>query len=79
MRPKNKHNTHDSHNMFRNESISFDKQNDIVLDIFCNLKQLNPDEYAQIKHKKRTGLITWILGWGIFSNSCNIKKTKKEH
>ena len=31
----------------------------------------------QFKCQKRIGLITWILGWGVFSNSCNFKKLKK--
>ena len=59
--------------LFKNESLSFNEQNDVVLYIFWKLKQVNPDEYVQLKHKKRTGLITWILGWGIFSNSCILK------
>ena len=63
--------------LFMNESIPLKEQNNVVLDVLWKLKQLSPDEYAQVKHKKRTGLITWILGWGIFSNSCNIKKLKK--
>ena len=62
--------------MFRSESISFKEQNDVVLDIFWKLKQLSPDEYAQVKRKKRTGLITLILGWGIFSNLHNINVTR---
>ena len=51
-------------------------KNEIVLDLLWNLK-LSPDEYVQVKCQKRTSLITWILGWGIFSNSRNIKKLKK--
>ena len=75
---QNKCNTHDdSPSLFMNESIPLEEQNDVVLDVLWKLKQLSPDEYAQVKCKKRTGFITWILGWGIFSNSCNIKKLKK--
>ena len=30
------------------------------------------------KHQtKRFGLATWILGWGIYSNACNILSIKK--
>ena len=30
------------------------------------------------KHQtKRFGLATWILGWGIYSNACNIMSIKK--
>ena len=76
---QNKHNTDDSHSKFRNESIPLEEQNDVVLDILWKLKQPSPDEYARVKCKKRTGLITWILGWGIFSNLHNIKKLKKEY
>ena len=30
-----------------------------------------------LNDRKEPGLITWILGWGVFSNSHNIKKLKK--
>ena len=63
---RNKHNTDNFHSLFRNESIPLKEQNDVVLDIFWKLKQLSPDKYAQVNHKRRTGLITWISGWGIF-------------
>ena len=66
---QNKCNTHDSHCLFRNESMPLEEQNDVVLDILWKLKQPSPDEYAQIKRKKRTGLITWILG-GVFFLIC---------
>ena len=74
---RNNCNTHDTHNQFSNESLSFNAQNNVVLDIFWKLKQMYPDEYVQLKLKKRTGLITWILVWGIFSNSDDIKMLKK--
>ena len=67
----------DSPSPFMKEFILIKEQNDVVLDVLWKLKQLSPDEYAQVKFKKRTGLITWILGWGIFPNLCNIKKLKK--
>ena len=73
---QNKCNTHDSYSLFMNESIPLEEQNGIVLYILWKLKQLSPDEYTSVKCKKRTGLITWILGWGIFSNLHNIKKLK---
>lgn len=38
---------------------------------------MNPDAYHKAKRVKRADLLTWFLGWGVFSNSRNIKKIKK--
>ena len=45
------------------------EETELVLDGIWELKQMNPDAYLKAKHIKRVDLLTWFLGWGIFSNS----------
>ena len=40
------------------------------------LYQINPSLHNKLSHKKRVGIFTWILGWGVFSNARNIAKIK---
>ena len=50
---------------------------ELVLDILEEVKQMNPEAYQKAKRVRRADLLTWFLGWGVFSNSRNIKKIKK--
>ena len=40
------------------------------------LYKINPSLHKNLSRMKRVGVFTWILGWGIFSNSRNINKIK---
>ena len=40
------------------------------------LYKINPSLHNNLSHMKRVGIFTWILGWGIFSNTRNIDKIK---
>ena len=40
------------------------------------LYKINPSLHKNLIHMKRVGIFTWILGWGIFSNTRNIAKIK---
>ena len=53
------------------------EQTEFVLDLLWELKRINPEAYQKAKSYKLADLLTWFLGWGIFSNSRNIKKIKK--
>ena len=40
------------------------------------LHKINPSLHKNLSCMKRVGIFTWILGWGVFSNSRNINKIK---
>ena len=63
--------THDDNDTLTSEELN------LVLDVLEELKRMNPDVYHKAKRVKRADLLTWFLGWGVFSNSRNIKKIKK--
>ena len=46
---------------------------DILLKV---LYKINPTLHNNLSQMKRTGIFTWILGWGIFSNARSISKIK---
>ena len=47
------------------------------LDKFLNaMYQINPSLHKNLSHMKRVGILTWILGWGVYSNAQSISKIK---
>ena len=47
------------------------------LDTFLKvLYKINPTLHNNLSRMKRTGIFTWLLGWGIFSNARSISKIK---
>ena len=47
------------------------------LDTFLKaLYKMNPSLHKNLSLMKRTGIFTWILGWGVFSNARGISKIK---
>ena len=47
------------------------------LDVFLRaLYRVNPTLHKSISRMKRTGIFTWLLGWGIFANARSISKIK---
>ena len=47
------------------------------LDAFLKaLYKINPTLHTNISRMKRTGIFTWLLGWGIFANARSISKIK---
>ena len=47
------------------------------LDTFLKvLYKINPSLHNNLTRMKRTGIFTWLLGWGIFSNARSISKIK---
>ena len=47
------------------------------LDAFLKaLYKINPTLHSNISRMKRTGIFTWLLGWGIFANARSISKIK---
>ena len=40
------------------------------------LNRINPSLHKSLTHMKRVGILTWILGWGVYSNVRSISKIK---
>ena len=40
------------------------------------LYKINPSLHNTLSHMKRVCVFTWILGWGVYSNTRNIAKTQ---
>ena len=40
------------------------------------LYKINQPLHNNLSHMKRQGILTWILGWGVFSNVRSISKIK---
>ena len=47
------------------------------LDAFLKaLYKINPSLHNNLSHMKRTGIFTWLLGWGVFTNARSISQIK---
>ena len=47
------------------------------LDAFLNaLYKINPSLHNNLSQMKRTGIFTWLLGWGVFTNARSISQIK---
>ena len=40
------------------------------------LYKINPSLHNNLSHMKRTGIFTWTLGWGVFTNARSISQIK---
>ena len=50
---------------------------DLFLDkLLMALNNMNSTLTHKFKRMKRYSILTWVLGWGVFSNSCSINKIK---
>ena len=51
---------------------------DLFLDkLLITLENMNSTLTYKFHRMKRYSILTWVLGWGVFSNSCSINKIKK--
>ena len=51
---------------------------DIFLDkCLIAMQGINPSLHWDLSRIKRCGILTWILGWGVFSNAQSIRKIKE--
>ena len=51
---------------------------ELFLDKFLiALHRINPSLHQDLSRMKRVGVLTWILGWGVFSNAWSIAKIKE--
>ena len=65
--------------MFSKEPTREEKE--FIDNLMNKIAKYSPDIHENIeKHlnrQKRFGLMTWVMGWGVWSNAMNIKKIKK--
>ena len=48
-----------------------------LLDAFLKaLYNINPSLHNNLAHMKKTGIFTWLLGWGVFTNARSISQIK---
>ena len=40
------------------------------------LYKINPSLHKSLTHMKRVGILTWILGWGVYANARSISQVK---
>ena len=45
--------------------------------ILAEIQKLKPEIHKRLIREKRFNLMTWIIGWGTFTNMRNIKKIKE--
>ena len=50
---------------------------EMLNEILERIEEMNPDLKKKLKRVKRFGLMSWILGWGVFSNARQIRTLKK--
>ena len=58
------------HTLNPTEEIFLDK-------LLLTLENMNSTLVDKFKRMKRYSILTWVLGWGVFSNSRSINKIKK--
>ena len=59
-----------NHKLSLTEEVFLDK-------LLIALENMNSTLTNKFKRMKRYSILTWVLGWGVFSNSCSINKIKK--
>ena len=65
------------HGQYHSPSRELTPSENEFLDKFLRaLYQINPTLHKNISRMKRTGIFTWLLGWGIFANARSISKIK---
>ena len=59
-----------THELNPSENLFLDK-------LFVALENINSTTLQKFKRMKRYSILTWVLGWGIFSNARSINKIKQ--
>ena len=68
---------YDLYGHYHTHTQSLTPSEENFLDEFLNaLNKINPSLPKGLTHMKRVGILTWILGWGIYSNARSISKIK---
>ena len=66
------------HGYYHSYTRTFTLSEEIFLDKFLiALQRINPSLHQDLSRMKRFGVLTWILGWSVFSNAWSIAKIKE--
>ena len=65
------------HGQYHSPTRELSPSEEKFLDTFLKaLYRINPNLHNTLSRMKRTGIFTWLLGWGIFANARRISKIK---
>ena len=68
---------YDVHGYYHSYIRTLTTSEEIFLDNFLRaLHKINPSLHQDLSQMKRVGILTWILGWGVYSNAQSILKIK---
>ena len=69
---------YDMHGYYHPYVRALTPSEEIFLDkFFMALHKINPSLHQNLSRMKRVGILTWVLGWGVYSNAQNISKIKE--
>ena len=49
----------------------------IIDEIMNKILEYSPEIHEKVSRHKRFSIMTWVMGWGVWSNARNIKHIKK--
>ena len=62
---------------YHSQTMRLTPSEENFLDVFLKaLYKINPSLHKNLSQMKRTGIFTWLLGWGVFTNARSISKIK---
>ena len=65
------------HGYYQSYTRTLSPLEDIFLDkVLIALQRTNPSLHQDLSRMKRFGILTWVLGWGVYSNVQSISKIK---
>ena len=68
---------YDLQGYYHSHTRTLTSSEEIFLDKFLMaLHKINPSLHKNLSQMKRVGILTWILGWGVYSNAQSISKIK---
>ena len=68
---------YDAHGYYHSYIKTLTTSEEIFLKNFLRaLHKVNPSLHRDLSQMKRVGILTWILGWGVYSNAQSILKIK---
>ena len=68
---------YDAHGYYHSYVRTLTTSEEIFLDKFLvALHKINPSLHQDLSQMKRVSILTWVLGWGMYSNAQSISKIK---
>ena len=68
---------YDVHGYYHSYVRTLTPSEEVFLDKFLRaLHKINPSLHQDLSRMKRVGILTWVFGWGVYSNGQSISKIK---